>query len=29
VGTLALLWRFKIGEPYIIATAGALGLLLH
>ncbi|WP_432850606.1 chromate efflux transporter [Amycolatopsis sp. CA-161197] len=27
--TLGLLWRFKIGEPYIVAAAGALGILLH
>jgi chromate transporter len=28
--TLALLWRFKkLPEPYIVAAAGALGLLLH
>jgi chromate transporter len=30
VVTLALLWRFKkLPEPYIVAAAGALGLLLH
>jgi chromate transporter len=28
--TLALLWRFKkIPEPYVVAAAGALGILLH
>ena len=27
--TLGLLLRFKIGEPWIVAAAGALGLLLH
>jgi chromate transporter len=27
--TLAALWRFKIGEPYVIATAAIVGLLLH
>jgi chromate transporter len=27
--TLGLLLRFKIGEPWIVAVAGALGLLLH
>jgi chromate transporter len=28
--TLALLWRFKkLPEPYIVAAAGTLGLLLH
>lgn len=27
--TLGLLLRFKIGEPYIVAAAGAFGLLLH
>lgn len=27
--TLGLLWRFKIPEPYIVAAAGALGLLLR
>ena len=27
--TLGLLWRFKIGEPYIVVAAGALGILLH
>ena len=30
VVTLTLLWRFrKLPEPYIVAAAGALGLLLH
>jgi chromate transporter len=30
VVTLALLWRFKkIPEPYLVAAAGALGILLH
>ncbi|MER7450411.1 chromate efflux transporter [Nocardia beijingensis] len=29
VTTLALLWRFKIKEPYIVLAAGALGVLLH
>lgn len=29
LATLALLWRFKIPEPYVVATAGALGLLLY
>ncbi|HVV24759.1 MAG TPA: chromate transporter, partial [Pseudonocardiaceae bacterium] len=29
VVTLGLLWRFKIGEPYIVVAAGALGILLH
>lgn len=30
VVTLALLWRFKkIPEPYVVAAAGALGILLH
>ncbi|EST35089.1 chromate efflux transporter [Streptomyces roseochromogenus] len=27
--TLALLWRFKIPEPYVVSAAGILGLLLH
>jgi chromate transporter len=27
--TLGLLLRFKIGEPWIVAAAGAVGLLLH
>lgn len=27
--TLGLLLRFKIGEPWIAAAGGALGLLLH
>lgn len=26
--TLGLLWRFKIGEPYVVIAAGALGILL-
>src|ERR1700757_2585584 len=26
VSTLAILWRFKISEPYVIATAAVLGL---
>lgn len=29
VSTLAILWRFKINEPYVIAAAAVLGLLLH
>ncbi|WP_433754921.1 chromate efflux transporter [Nocardia sp. CA-135398] len=29
LATLALLWRFKIKEPYVVVAAGALGLLLH
>jgi chromate transporter len=29
VVTLGLLLRFKIGEPWIVAAAAALGLLLH
>jgi chromate transporter len=29
VVTLAILLRFKIGEPWVVAAAGALGLLLH
>ncbi|UJB46711.1 chromate efflux transporter [Streptomyces sp. A1-5] len=28
LATLALLWRFKIPEPYVVVAAGALGLLL-
>ncbi|WP_079249725.1 chromate efflux transporter [Streptomyces sp. IMTB 2501] len=27
--TLALLWRFKIPEPYVVGAAGVLGVLLH
>jgi chromate transporter len=27
--TLAVLWRFKIGEPYVVVAAGALGILIH
>jgi len=27
--TLALLWRFKIQEPYVVLAAGTLGILLH
>jgi chromate transporter len=27
--TLALLWRFKIPEPYLVGAAGALGILVH
>jgi chromate transporter len=27
--TLGVLWRFKIGEPYVVIAAGALGILLH
>ncbi|MCA4133089.1 chromate efflux transporter [Arthrobacter sp. M4] len=27
--TLGLLWRFKIGEPWIVLAAGILGLILH
>lgn len=27
--TLAVLWRFKIGEPYLVLAAGALGVLIH
>jgi chromate transporter len=26
---LAVLWRFKIPEPAVVAAAGALGLLIH
>lgn len=29
LGALALLWRFKIPEPYLVGAAGALGILLH
>jgi chromate transporter len=29
VGTLALLWRFKVPEPAVVVVAGALGLLIH
>jgi chromate transporter len=29
VGTLAVLWRFKIGELYVVLAAGALGILIH
>jgi hypothetical protein len=29
VGTLAVLWRDKVGEPCVIAAAGVLGLLLR
>lgn len=30
LGTLALLWRFKkFPEPYVVAAAGILGILLH
>jgi chromate transporter len=29
VVTLGVLWRFKINEPYVVVTTGALGLLLH
>jgi chromate transporter len=29
LATLALLWRFKIKEPYIVLGAGLLGILLH
>jgi chromate transporter len=29
LGTLALLWRFKIPEPAVVIAAGALGLLIH
>jgi hypothetical protein len=24
-----VLWRFKIGEPYVVLAAGALGILIH
>jgi chromate transporter len=27
--TLAVLWRFKVGEPYVVLAAGALGILIH
>ncbi|MEA5456002.1 chromate efflux transporter [Sinomonas sp. JGH33] len=27
--TLGLLWRFKVGEPWIVLAAGILGLVLH
>lgn len=27
--TLGILWRFKIGEPWIVLAAGILGLVLH
>jgi chromate transporter len=26
---LVVLWRFKIGEPYVVLAAGALGILIH
>jgi chromate transporter len=29
LGTLVVLWRSKIGEPYLVLVAGALGVLLH
>jgi chromate transporter len=29
LGTLGLLWRFKIPEPVIVIAAGGLGLLIH
>lgn len=29
LGTLVALWRFKIGEPYLVLAAGLLGILLH
>lgn len=29
LGSLALLWRFKIPEPYLVGAAGVLGILLH
>jgi chromate transporter len=29
VVTLVVLWRFKIGEPYLVLAAGALGVLIH
>jgi chromate transporter len=30
LGTLAFLWRFKkFPEPYVVAAAGILGILLH
>ncbi|OBF04955.1 hypothetical protein A5730_17210 [Mycobacterium sp. ACS4054] len=28
VMTLAVLWRFKVNEPYVVAATGALGLVL-
>ncbi|MDT5257190.1 MAG: chromate transporter [Mycobacterium sp.] len=27
--TLTVLWRFKVGEPYVVLAAGALGILIH
>src|SRR5258707_763800 len=27
--TLVVLWRFKVGEPYVVLAAGALGILIH
>jgi chromate transporter len=27
--TLAVLWRLKVGEPYVVLAAGALGILIH
>jgi chromate transporter len=27
--TLAALWRFKVGEPYVVLAASALGILIH
>jgi chromate transporter len=29
LGTLGLLWRFKIPEPLVVIAAGGLGLLIH
>jgi len=29
LGTLVVLWRTKIGQPYLVLAAGALGILLH
>jgi chromate transporter len=29
LGSLALLWRFKINEPYLVVAAGVLGVLIH
>jgi len=29
LGTLVLLWRFKIPEPVVVLAAGGLGLLIH
>jgi chromate transporter len=29
LATLAVLWRFKIGEPYVVVAAGALGILIQ